>query len=529
MIVLKRLFSSRHSFRRQLLSIVTVGVICLALIASITTAWVTSNRVRTLLIAQGLQITGSLADQSILSLLYESEENAMEPLNAILGFHDIRQAGIFDKNFKALLVQGPQREPLHPGLKEWSGDKPALAEETSSAWHFISPVFSEQVEQGSDHENSPFVVSTPEKELLGYAYVAMGKTALHDLQTGVFVNNIAIALSFALFLVIVLNIGITRMTRPLYDLSAVMKQAEQKSTYAHAQLDGPREIKRMAEVFNRMMTSLEERDRRLRQHKETLESEVAIRTHELLQARDAALAASRHKSEFLANMSHELRTPLQAIIGYSDVVKEELEIAEMGENVGDVDRVLSNAKRLLSLINNLLNVAKIEAGKMELRVQTTNLHELVREATDTIQPMLEQNRNRLEVRVQDGGKKPGTDKEKLLQILLNLLSNACKFTENGTITVEAACNDRLLTLRVTDTGIGLSADQQKIIFQEFRQVDGSTTRKFEGTGLGLAITKNYCKLMGGDISVVSEPGAGSTFTVRLPLPLPSATAQKPAA
>jgi signal transduction histidine kinase len=299
-----------------------------------------------------------------------------------------------------------------------------------------------------------------------------------------------------------------------------MDEAKHHCPHTYANLKGPKEITQMAEVFNRMMASLEEQDSRLRKHQEILQSEVTTRTRELVEARDAALTASRHKSEFLANMSHELRTPLQAIIGYSDLVKEELILEGMDQRAEELERVIHNAQRLLSLINNVLGLAKIEAGKVELRIQAVNLRELITEATQTVAPLLRLNNNTLDVNVQ-GAQELLIDREKLLQSVLNLLSNACKFTKEGNVSLEAVHGTDSLTIRVGDTGIGLTVEQQKVIFEEFRQVDGSTTRKFEGTGLGLAITRRFCELMGGDIEVSSTPRAGSVFTIHIPLPIAS--------
>jgi len=181
-------------------------------------------------------------------------------------------------------------------------------------------------------------------------------------------------------------------------------------------------------------------------------------------------------------------------------------------------RVIHNAERLLSLINNILRLAKAEAGRMELQLQNVNLHELAREAADTVQPLLRQNGNSLETSVKAEGKIE-IDREKLLQATLNLLSNAAKFTSDGRIGLEVMQTSRLLTIKVTDTGIGLSPEQQRIIFEEFRQVDGSYTRKFEGTGLGLTITKRFCEMMGGHIEVQSRLNQGSVFSIRIPLPV----------
>jgi len=520
---------SQIGFRGKLLAVVTIGIFGLALTAALTTAWVTSNRTRALMVAQGLQITGTLADQSLLALLYRSEENALKPLTAMLGFPDVRRAGILDPSGAPLFMLGTansNQPPLHlpPDL-----GKPALLLETPDDWLFIAPVFSSESLAIDDEGSELFQSGTTAigKELLGYASVQMSKQTLRVLQMHIFWNNIGIACTFALGMLLLMNLGIKRMIRPLYELSRVMEEAKNEGAHVYASIRGPKEIMHMAAAFNLMMSSLEERDQRLRTHRERLKTEVAIRTRELVEARDAALTASRHKSEFLANMSHELRTPLQAIIGYADLAREELELDGLDTSVADLNRIIHNARRLLAQINNILDLAKVEAGRMELNLEPVNLRHVIEEALETVRPLMKQRGNQLELRMDGEPHELRIDREKLLQSLLNLLSNAGKFTADGTVRLMAHLDPRLLRIDISDTGIGISAAQQGVIFEEFRQVDGSLTRKFEGTGLGLAITRRFCRLMGGDIDLVSTPGVGSTFTIRIPLPISVSSASAP--
>ncbi|WP_305041591.1 sensor histidine kinase [Geoalkalibacter sp.] len=506
------------SFRTRLLGIVTLGIFCLALTSALTTSWVSSTQARDQMIAQGLQITGHLAGQSALALLFGSAENAEKPLLAILAFPNVDSAGVFDNQGRPLLIFGEKNLELARERRDKAALQSVIAAETPFAWYFVSPVYAGAGTELREALDSPFEPAPLPRELLGYAYVSMNKRALHALNFQILFNNLLIGFSFSLVLLLVLNLGIKRLTKPISQLSDLMRKSEEENAYVFANLSGPAEITHMAGVYNRMMASLEERDRRLREHKDILQTEVAIRTQELVQARDAALSANRHKSEFLANISHELRTPLQAIIGYADVVREDLEMEGLDEHAEELRRVIHNAERLLSLINNILRLAKAEAGRMELQLQNVNLHELAREAADTVQPLLRQNGNSLETSVKAEGKIE-IDREKLLQATLNLLSNAAKFTSDGRIGLEVMQTSRLLTIKVTDTGIGLSPEQQRIIFEEFRQVDGSYTRKFEGTGLGLTITKRFCEMMGGHIEVQSRLNQGSVFSIRIPLPV----------
>lgn len=253
---------------------------------------------------------------------------------------------------------------------------------------------------------------------------------------------------------------------------------------------------------------------------------LAAHSQDLQMARDRlAIAkrkaedASQAKSEFLSLMSHELRTPLQAIIGYTEVVIEELKLADDEHHVKDLTRVILNSERLLKLINSVLDLAKIESGRMDLDLTEVKLSSLVDEAVGTVAPLLERNAIRLLVDVDDGESLPKADPEKLLHILINLLGNAVKFAPNGQVRIKAYHQPKRIYISVSDTGIGISAEQQAGIFDPFKQADSGTTRKFQGSGLGLSITRQLCEMMGGRIRVESELGAGAKFIVELPLPI----------
>ena|GEM_PF-1849417 len=245
----------------------------------------------------------------------------------------------------------------------------------------------------------------------------------------------------------------------------------------------------------------------------------------LLELKDAAEAANRAKSTFLANMSHELRTPLNIIIGYSEMIEEEAHELGMEVIIPDLQRINSAGRHLLMLVNDILDLSKIEAGKMQLYVEYFDLLSLVEDTAHAIRPLAEKNHNTLTLVCPSQSSEMYTDPMKVRQCLYNLLSNASKFTENGQITLEVerqAHNGRdWVTFRVSDTGIGMTPEQIARLYQPFVQGDSSATRKFGGTGLGLAITHHFCQLMGGHIEVESQLGQGSTFTIRLPAVLES--------
>jgi signal transduction histidine kinase len=242
---------------------------------------------------------------------------------------------------------------------------------------------------------------------------------------------------------------------------------------------------------------------------------------ELRLAQKHAEAATRAKSDFLASMSHELRTPLNAIILYSELLQEVAEDEGRQSFVTDLQRIQSSGKHLLDLINGILDLSKIEAGKMSVAPETFEVRTMLDELLNTVEPLVQRNDNTLAVNCGAGVGTMTADPIKTRQILLNLLSNAAKFTRAGTIVLDVEpCSvaDRpSIAFTVTDTGVGMTPEQTSTIFDPFTQADVTTTRKYGGTGLGLALVSRFCRLMGGEVSVQSQPGAGSRFTVTLPV------------
>jgi len=258
-----------------------------------------------------------------------------------------------------------------------------------------------------------------------------------------------------------------------------------------------------------LMSLVEDRTRNLQIEKEKAERAMSI-----------AEEANKFKSQFLANMSHELRTPLNAIIGYSEMLQEEAQELGMQELIGDLQKIQAAGKHLLALISDILDLSKIEAGKMELFLETFSLSNLLEEVVTTVRPLMRKNNNNMVFEPDQNLGSMYADVTRVRQVLFNLLSNASKFTKDGKVSlvVEKSTDqdEDWITFRVSDSGIGITPEQVSRLFQAFAQADASTSRKYGGTGLGLVISLRFCQMMGGTITVESEPNSGTTFTVKIP-------------
>ncbi|OWW23100.1 signaling protein [Noviherbaspirillum denitrificans] len=485
-----RKFLSRTGFRRQLTVVVSAAILGLALFSSLMNSWEASRRMEGYLVEQGQRITENLALQSVLALLYHSPDNVREGVNTTLAFPDVVQVRITNTAQQVLLSQ------VKPGSEAMSSmptvaipvTRGTLVQETGSEWHFMAPVY------GGQADTSPFEVQENKQQLLGYVHVVVGKGTLNRLVASLLIGNLAITLSFAAVLLGIMRLLARHMIRPLNALSKLMGRAEAGESGMRAVPAGPRDIVEMAHAFNKMMDVLEEREA------------------ELKQSRDEALRTALMKTQFAATVSHEVRTPLNGVVGMLDMLKE-MRLTKRQQECVDVAWNSSHA--LIELINDILDFSKMEAGKLELEEIEFDLRKLVEEVIELLAKQAQQ--KGLEIGYLIAPDVPGRirgDSLRLRQVLLNLIGNAVKFTEKGEVAVRISVDGAAefgLRFTVSDTGIGMSQEAVKHIFESFAQADRSTTRKYGGTGLGLAICKQLVALMNGDIGVSSEQGRGSIF------------------
>ncbi len=347
-------------------------------------------------------------------------------------------------------------------------------------------------------------------EKIGTIYLRLDLEELRSLMTRYVMIGAAILVGALLVTLLVASKLQQSISRPILDLANTAREVSENKNYS------ARAVKRTDDELGFLIDRFNEMLGRIEQH----ERELKAVNGQLVESQQHAMAATQAKSQFLANMSHELRTPLNAIIGYSEMLQEDAEDAGDTTGVADLKKIHTAGKHLLNLINDILDLSKIEAGKMELYLETFDLGTLLGDVVTTVELLVKKNQNRL---IFTAGVNLGSiraDLTKVRQSLFNLLSNATKFTDNGTVTLdvrrEPAAGGDWIVFRVSDSGIGLSPEQMNRLFEAFTQADASTVRKFGGTGLGLTITRRFCRLMGGDVTVESQAGKGSTFTIRIP-------------
>ena len=487
----RRMFDLRHASLKSKLTRLTMLTSGVALLVSVTLFGIYDVRSFRKSMERDLQtLADVLGANARSSLEFDSEDVAAKTIGTLEQKPGVLAAAVYDKNGKLFAGYLRAGEP--------KSDHPA-----------------EPGENGFHYTNGQLEVVRPivdtERKRVGTIFILNDMSELDELIMR-YVTAGAVILAGALLVAFLLSRRLQRViSEPILELAETSRTVSEQKNYAlRAVKHSDDEIGFLIDRFNEMLGQMERHDKDL--------TEI---NGQLRQSQEQALAATEAKSQFLANMSHELRTPLNAIIGYSEMLEEEAADRNVDGFIPDLKKINGAGKHLLALINDILDLSKIEAGKMDLYLETFELKTVLEDVAATTRLLVQKKTNTLVVRLAPDLGRMRADLTKIRQALFNLLSNASKFTEHGTITLEAGretgrSEGDWIFFKVTDTGIGMTREQLGRMFQAFSQADSSTVRKYGGTGLGLAITRFFCRMMGGDVTVASEPGKGSIFTIRLP-------------
>ncbi len=480
---------------------------------------------------RGQAMAADLAYSSELGVLAEDGRLLQSAMRGVVRNPDVAYVVIYREDGKILVMGGRQVSEL-PGLTSERSmeEKPRLQGRQP---------FSKSVVRGGARFvefSAPILseVKTPEQLLIGPLGMGPGQAQprqriIGAVRIGLSLQSIETHVNallklwggltvvfFALSTVAIYAFS-RRITRPIKQLTDEAEKIAAGQRSVKVEIDSRDEIGRLANSFNEMVTSLQENEAALQRHAEELERRVKERTQELQTANLELEAASRHKSQFLASMSHELRTPLNAILGYTELIVDQI-YGEVPERIRDVlERVDKSGRHLLGLINDVLDLSKIEAGELTLSLSDYSMKEVVQTVITAVESLAAEKKLALKIAVAPDLSPGRGDERRIVQVLLNLVGNAITFTEVGEVMIPAQSEYGAFLVSVSDTGSGIALGDQQKIFEEFQQIDDSATKTKGGTGLGLAIAKRIVEMHGGRIWVESTPGQGSTFWFTVPV------------
>jgi signal transduction histidine kinase len=527
------------------------------------------------LLARGKSLAENLAFNSRYGVLSEDLVSLRDLLQGAIAEESVMYGRIYDAQGRMLIEAYKKNEAHH--REEQYAVQPAFlprklfVREEGSKGHpsgekhygIAAPIMPRKSSPGIDEsvmEAFELEQKQPGADPIGYVEIGISPTEMYRKLDRLVWFNIALTLGVVVVGILIAGVFVRTLLRPVRGMIETAEEIAQGNLSRQVRVITRDEIGELALIFNRMAQSLQERDEQVRrqynelqfshatlsriateleEYKQELEAKVQERTQELAQknvllqtAMKRAQESDRLKAQFLANMSHELRTPLNAIIGFAQVLLDGIDgkITEIQQK--DLTAIHNSGTHLLTLINDILDVAKIEAGRMELHCETIRLEEMIQSVLATTRAIVKGKDLRFLVDVAPDLPPLQADPMRIRQILLNLVSNAVKFTPKGTVTVKAATTNGSVKVSVADTGIGIRETDIPKLFKEFRQLDASTTRDYGGTGLGLALVKRFVEMHGGRVWVESRLGVGSTFSFILPLrqtaePEPAALMQPP--
>lgn len=479
----------------------------LTLVVSLVSACLIKSQIEQAIQAQGEIITRMLADNSrFLLLMPPGSAEAQHVIQSLGHLPPVEYVEVVNAEFQTIVMSGDK-----PG--EWMLSQAALPVESMTlvhdgecCWHFVAPV---RTRETTDRE----LLSNPsEAMLLGYIHVATRKSGAAKVVRAAIATDAALLVILSVLIAAALLTWVRRLSEPLVELAAVMVRAREDETDIRAVVAGPAETQNIAQTFNALMTYKASQSA-------LLEKQVRERTRDLEEARDESLRAEREKSEIMAMFTHEMKAPLHAMGSYiSDAASQIAFIKDeqTAERLRSALRIIERESReLLQRINRILELRALESGSTHVNRVDVNLERLMNALLSIARPLAAGGNNRFSVALSSAGT-VRTDPALFLQVLENLVSNACSFTKDGEIHVSVDVTENAIELIVADTGIGIPEEHQALIFTPFYQVDMSDTRVHSGTGLGLAIVKRVTELLGASIDLHSVPGEGTRFEISIP-------------